>query len=88
MLDLVITREHSNLLRESPKGFISGVCDANSRSSLDHYAMLYYLNVNRNKTINKSVQFRAFSNIPVPDYRNYVKLLLNKQSKTPENIND
>ena len=49
--------------------------------------MLCYLNVNRPKTIHKSVKFRAFRNIPVPDYRNDVKLLLNNQSKTPENIN-
>ena len=50
--------------------------------------MLGYLNVNGPKTIHKSVKFRAFRNIPVPDYRNDVKLLLNNQSKTPENIND
>ena len=53
----------------------------NSSSSLDHYAVLYYLNVNRPKTINKSVKCRAFRMIPVPDYRNYVKRLLNNHSK-------
>ena len=39
-LDLVITREQSNLLSGSPIVFISGVSDANSSSSLDHYAVL------------------------------------------------
>ena len=68
--------------------FISGVSDTNSSSSLDHYAVLCYLNINRPKTIHKTVKFRAFRNIPLPDYRNNVKLLLNNQSKTPENIND
>ena len=87
-LDLVITREQSNLLRGSSIVYISGVSDANSSSSLDHYAVLCYLNVNRPKTIHKSVIFRAFRNIPVPAYRNDVKLFLNNQSKTPENIND
>ena len=61
--------------------FISGVSDENSSSSLDHNAVLCYLNV-------KSVKFRAFRKIPVPAYRNDVKVVLNHQSKTPENIND
>ena len=87
-IDLVITREHSILLRGSPIVFISGGSESNSSSSLDQYAVLCYLNVNRPKTINKSVKFRAFRNIPVPDYRNTVKLLLNNQSKSPEHIND
>ena len=80
--------EQSNLLRGSPIVFISGVTDANSSSSLDHYAVVCYLNDNLPKTINKSVKFRSFRRIPMPDYRNDVKLLLNNQSKTPENIND
>ena len=50
--------------------------------------MLCYLNVNRPETINKSEKIRAFRNIPVPEYRNAIKMLLNNQSKTPENIND
>ena len=50
--------------------------------------MLCYLNVNRPKTVHKSVKFRAFRKIPVPAYQNDVKVVLNKQSKTPENIND
>ena len=88
MLDLVITREQSNLLWESPVVFFLGVSDANSSSSLDHYTVLGYLNVNRPKTIHKSVNYRAFRNILVPENRNDVKLLLNNQSKTSENIND
>ena len=56
-LDLVITREQSNLLSGSPIVFISGVSDASSSSSLDHYAVLCYLNVNRPKTVHKSVKF-------------------------------
>ena len=87
-LDLVITREQSNLLSGSPIVFISGVSDANSSSSLDHYAVLCYLNVNRPKTVHKSVKFRAFRKIPVPAYQNDVKVVLNNQSKTPDNIND
>ena len=88
-LDLVITREQSNLLSGwSPIVFISGVSDANSSSSLDHYTVLCYLNVNRPRTVNKSVQFRAFRKIPVPAYQNDVKVVLNNQSKTPDNIND
>ena len=55
-LDLVITREQSNLLSGSPIVFISGVSDANS-SSLDHYAVLCYLNVNRPRTVHKYVKF-------------------------------
>ena len=48
------------------------------------------LNVNRPKTVHKSVQFRAFRKIPVLAYRNDVRVVLNNQSKskTPENIND
>ena len=42
MLDLVIIREQSNLLNGSRIVFISGVRDANSSSSLDHYAVLCY----------------------------------------------
>ena len=72
ILDLVITREHSNLLKRPPVVFISGVSDVKSSSSLDHFAVLCYLNVNRPKTIHKSVTFRALKNIPVPDYRNDV----------------
>ena len=68
--------------------FISGVSDANSSYSLDHFAMLCYLNVNRPKTINKSVNFRAFRNIPVPDYRNDVKLLMCNRRKPQKNIDD
>ena len=68
--------------------FISGVSDANSSSSLAHYAVLCYLNVNRPKTVHKSVKFRAFRKIPVPAYQNDVKVVLNNQSKTPDNIND
>ena len=62
-LDLVITREQSNLLSGSPIVFIFGVSDANSSSSLDHYAVLCYINVNRPKTVHKSVKFRAFRKI-------------------------
>ena len=51
-LDLVITREQIILLRGSPIVFISGVSDANS-SSLDDYAVLCYLNVNRPMTVHK-----------------------------------
>ena len=54
ILDLVITREHSNLLKRPPVVFISGVSDVKSNSYLDHFAVLYYLNVNRPKTIHKS----------------------------------
>ena len=46
ILDLVITREQSNLLKRPPVVFISGVSDVNSSSSLDHFAVLCYLNVN------------------------------------------
>ena len=84
----MITREHSNLLSGSPIVFISKVSDANSSSFLDHYAVLCYLNVNRPKTVHISVKFRAFRKIPVPTYQNDVKVVLNNQSKTPENIND
>ena len=87
-LDIAITREQSNILSGSPIVFISGVSDANSSSSLDHYAVLCYLNVNRPKTVHKSVKFRAFRKIPVPAYQNDVKVVLNNQSKTPDNIND
>ena len=38
---------------------------------------LCYSNLSRPKTIHEYVNFRAFRNIPVPDYRNDVKLLLN-----------
>ena len=79
-LDLVITREQRNLLRDSPIVFISGVSDANSSSSLDNYDVLCYLNINRLKTVHKSVNFRAFRKIPVPAYRNYVKVVLNNQT--------
>ena len=71
ILDIVITREQNNLLERPPVVFISGVS-----SSLDHFAVLCYLNVNRPKTVHKFVKFRAFRNIPVPDYRNDVKLLM------------
>ena len=47
-----------------------------------------YLNVNRPKTINKSVTFRAFKNIPVPDYRNDVKVLMCNRRKPQKNIDD
>ena len=55
ILDLVITREQINQLNRPPVVFISGVNDVNSSSSLDHFDVLCYLNVNRPKTINKSV---------------------------------
>ena len=87
-LELVITRELSNLLSGSPIVFISGVSDANSSSSLDHYAVLCYLNVKRPKTVHKSGKFRAFRKISVPAYQNDVKVVLNNQSKTPDDIND
>ena len=66
ILDLVITREQSNILKRPHVVFISRVSDLNSSSSLDHFAMSCYLNVNRPKTIHKSVKFRSFINIPVP----------------------
>ena len=50
--------------------------------------MLCYLNVNRHKTIHKSVKFRAFRNIPVPGYRNDVKLLMCNRRKPQKNIDD
>ena len=68
--------------------FISGVSDVNSSSSLDHFAVLCYLNVNRPKIIHKSVKFRAFRNISVPDYRNGVKLLMCNRRKPQKNIDD
>ena len=55
---------------------------------LDHNDVLCYLNVNRPNTVHKSVKFRAFRKIPLPVYRNHVNVVLNNQSKTPENIND
>ena len=88
ILDLVITREQSNLLKRPPVVFLSGVSGVNSSSSLDHFAVLCYLNVNRPKTIHKSVKFRSFRNIPVPDYRNFVKLLMCNQRKPEKNIDD
>ena len=84
----MITREQSNLLSGSPIVFISGVSDANSSSYFDHYAVLCYLNVNRPKTVHKSVKFRAFRKIPVPAYQNDVKVVLNNQNKTSDNINE
>ena len=68
--------------------FISGVSDVKSSSSLDQFAVLCYLNVNRPKTIHKSVKFRAFRNIPVPDYRNDVKVLMCNRRKRQKNIDD
>ena len=68
--------------------FISGISDVNISSSLDHFSVLCYLNVNRPKTIHKSVKFRAFSNIPVPDYRNDVTLLMCNRRKPQKNIDD
>ena len=88
ILDLVITREQSDLLKRPPVVFISGVSDINSSSSLYHFAVLCYLNVNLPKTINKSVKFRPFRNIPVPDYRNDVKLLMCNRRKPQKNIDD
>ena len=88
ILDLVIAREHSNLLKKPPVVFISGVSDVKSSSSLDHFAVLCYLNVNRPKTIHKSVTFRALKNIPVPGYRNYVKVLMCNRRKPQKNIDD
>ena len=86
ILDLVITREHINLLKRPPVVFISGVSDVKSSSSLDHFAVLCYLNVSRPKTIHQSVKFRAFRNIPVPDYRNDVKVLMCNRRKPQKNI--
>ena len=60
LVDLVITWEHSNLLKRRPVVFVSGVSDATISSSLDHFAVLCYLNVNRPKTSHKSEKFRAF----------------------------
>ena len=88
ILDLVITREHSNLLKRPPVVFISGVSDVKSSSSLDHFAVLCYLNVNQPKTIHKSEKFRAFRKILVPDYRNDMKLLMCNQRKPQKNIDD
>ena len=68
--------------------FIAGDSDVNSSYSLDHFAVLCYLNVNRPKTIHKSVKFRACRNIPVPDYRNDVKLLMCNRRKPQKNIDD
>ena len=48
--------------------------------------MLCFLKVNRHRTINKAVQFRAFRNIPIPDYQNDVKLLMCYRRK--KNIDD
>ena len=79
--------DHHVLRFETPVVFISGVSDVKSSSSLDYFAVLCYLNVNRIKTIHKSVKFRAFRNIPVPDYRNDVKLLMCNRSKPQKNIN-
>ena len=84
ILDLVITREHSHLLKRPPVG----VSDVKSSSSVDHFAVLCYLNVNRPKTIHKSVKFRAFRNIPVPDYRNDVKVLMCNRRKPQKNIDN
>ena len=61
--------------------FISGVSDVKSSSSLDHFAVLCYLNMNRPKTIYKSVKCRGFTNIAVSDYRNDVKLLMCNRRK-------
>ena len=55
---------------------------------LYHYAVLCYLNINQPKTVHKAVKFRAFRKIPVPAYQNDVKVVLNNQSKTPDNINN
>ena len=88
ILDLVSTREQSNLLKRPPVVFISGVSDVNCSSSLDHFAVLCYLNVNRPKTIHKFVKCRAFRDIPVPDYRNDVKLLMCNRRNPQKNIGD
>ena len=45
-----------------------------------------YLNVNRSRTIHKSVKLRAFRNIPVPGYRNHVKLLFNNKDKSKKHL--
>ena len=44
--------------------------------------LLCYLNVDRPKTVYKSVKFKAFKKIQVPAYQNDVKVVLNNQSKT------
>ena len=48
---------------------------------LDNFDVLCYLNVNQPKTMNKSVIFLVFRNIPLPDYRNDVKLLMCNRRK-------
>ena len=40
------------------------------------------------RLFSKSIKFGAFRKIPVSAYQNDVKVVLNNQSKTPENIND
>ena len=50
--------------------------------------MLCYLNVTCLKTIYTSGKFRALRNIPVPDYRNDVKLLMCNRRKPQKNIDD
>ena len=39
-------------------------------------------------TVHKSVKFKAFRKIPVLAYQNDVKVVLNNQRKTPDNINN
>ena len=43
ILDVIITREQTNLLKRPPVVFMVGVSDANRCSSLDHFAVVWYL---------------------------------------------
>ena len=54
----------------------------------DSRSLLNMSNRADQRRITESVKFRAFRKIPVPAYQNDVKVILNNQSKTPDNIND
>ena len=70
--------------------FISGVSDINSSSSLDHFAVLCYLNVSRPKTIYKPVKFRAFRNIKkhLKKTKKYIDDLINNYNSTLQKLID
>ena len=56
ILDLVITREHSNLLKRPPVVFISGVSDVKSSSSLDSDILKNYRPVSNLTFISKVIE--------------------------------
>jgi exonuclease III len=89
-LDVLITRDDSSILNESPSVVDPCLFDNNGNSSGDHFGILSYINIAKPVCTTKKITFRKFQDISLPDFIADIELstILHNNEGTAEDLVD